>query len=148
MDFLYQILVHGDSAILWAGAALMGLLAKYVIAKIGNENVRKYVGRAVYEVQDAVSEVYQTYVSELKKANADGKLTDSEKKSAKDMALSAAKANIGQKGLNRLTRTLGFGDASEADAWLGNKIEAAVAKPKLESESLAMLGEEGPGSPL
>lgn len=148
MDFLYQILMHGDSAILWAGAALMGLLAKYVIAKIGNENVRKYVGRAVYEVQDAVSEVYQTYVSELKKANADGKLTDQEKKSAKDMALAAAKANIGKKGMARLTRTLGFGDSSEADAWLGSKIEAAVAKPKMESESLSLLGAEGPGNPL
>lgn len=138
METLLQILTSADSVIMWVGAALLGLLGKYVIAKIGNENIRNYVGRAVLEVSDAVKETYQTYVSALKAANADGKLSEEEQDAAFKMALDIAKSNLGAKGLERLGRILGFGtDAEALDSWLGTKVESAVASLKSEVASTA-----------
>lgn len=129
-DALYQILLAGDSVIVWVAVALAGLIAKWVLGKIGSETVKKYVGRALDEVNDAVAEVYQTYVGALKKANEDGKLTDAEKAEAKRMAIDIAKSNIGSKGLARLARILGLGDV---DDWLDTKVEATIAKAKATS---------------
>lgn len=141
MDTLYQVLIHGDDAITWVAVALAALVAKYVIAKIDNETVRKYVGRAWTEVKSAVAEVYQTYVAELKAASADGKLTDEEKAEAKKKAIALAKSNIGKKGLARLVRILGI-DA--LDDWLGTQVEAAVDLSKKEGKAAA----SGATSPL
>jgi hypothetical protein len=143
-DLFYQALIHGDSAVAWVGAALAVLVIKYVIAKIDNEKVRKYVGRAWVEVRGAVAEVWQTYVSALKEANTDGKLTDDEKAEAKRYALEAAKANIGKKGLARLMRVLGLGDTDELDNWLGNKVETAVDLSKKEGKAAANGGAPNP----
>lgn len=129
-DVLYQALVHGDSVIAWLGAALAGLVAKYVLTRIDNEKVRKYATRAWTEVKDAVAEVYQTYVSALKEANADGKLTPEEAAEARKKAIAIAKANIGKKGLARLSRILGLNLGDEIEAWLGTKVEAAVTEAK------------------
>jgi hypothetical protein len=124
-DFLYNVLMSGDSVIVWVATLVVGLIGKYVLAKIGNETVKKYVGRALDEVYDATGEIHQTYVKALKEANADGKLTAEEKAEAKRMALDVAKANIGSKGLARLGRILGI---DSVDDWLDTKVEASVAK--------------------
>ena len=129
-DALYQILISGDSVIAWAAVLLAGLVAKYIIGKIGNDTVRKYVGRAWTEVQAAVAEVYQTYVEALKEGNKDGKLTAREAAEAKARAMRIAKSNIGQKGLERLMRILGLSSSGEVESWLGNKIESAIDTSK------------------
>lgn len=135
-DTLYQILIHGDSAIMWVGTFVATLIATYVIALIHSERVRKYVGRAWVEVRAAVSEVYQTYVSALKEGAADGKLTDDEKAEAKRRAIAIAKGNIGKKGLDRLMRILGLPSAADGlDGWLGTHVEAAVDLAKKEGKA-------------
>lgn len=125
-DIFYALLDSGNDVIVWLAVALVGLISRYVVAKIGSETVRKYVGRALDEVYDAVGEVYQTFVSEIKKGRADGQLTDEEKAEAKAKAIAIAKSNIGAKGLARLGRILGV----DIDDWLGTKVEASVAKLK------------------
>lgn len=122
-----EAILYGNGAIIWLGSLLVIAIGKYVIDKIDNQKVRKYVGRAFVEVKSAVAEVYQTYVGALKEADADGKLTDEEKAEAKSRAVAMAKSNIGKKGLKRLTNVLGV-DAF--DDWLGNKVEAAVDHAK------------------
>lgn len=120
---IYDILIHGDEVIAWAGTALAVLVARYVIAKIDNDRVREYLGRAWAEVRAAVAEVHQTYVAALKEANADGKLTPEEAKEARERAISVAKTNLGRRGLARLGRIVGV---DSLDSWLSNKVEAAV----------------------
>lgn len=122
-----EAILYGDVGIRLVAVFLAGLIGKYLIAKIDNEKVRKYVGRAFVEVKSAVAEVYQVYVAALKEANEDGKLTALEKKQAKTMALKRAKSYIGKKGLKGLGRVLGT-DAVED--WLGGKVEAAVDEAK------------------
>ena len=129
-DLLYSILINGDSAIAWAAVFLAGLVAKYLLSKIGGETAQKYIGRAWLEVQAAVAEVYQVYVAALKEANKDGKLTAAEKSEAKTKALATVKANIGAKGLERLMRVLGLSSEAEVTGWLGNKVEAAIDSSK------------------
>ena len=127
MDILLDILVSADTAIAWAATAVVGLIGKFLVDKIKSEKVRLYVGRALDEVYDAVAEVYQVYVAELKEAKADGKLTQEEKDKAKHMAVETAKANIGAKGLARLARVLGI---DSIDQWLESKVEATIARKK------------------
>lgn len=134
-DTLYQILIHGDSAITWVGTFVAGLIATYLIVLIKNAVVRKWVTRAWVEVRAAVAEVWQTYVSALKEGAADGKLTEAEKATAKAKALAIAKANIGKKGLARLARILGLEGA--LDDWLGTQIEAAVDQSKKEGKAVS-----------
>jgi hypothetical protein len=122
-DMLYQILIHGNAVIAWVGVALVALLARYVVAKIGNDLLRGCVGRALDEVRDAVAEVWQTYVSALKEANVDGKLTAEEKALARQKALAIVQGNLGTKGIARLGRILGIDSVND---WLATKIESAV----------------------
>jgi hypothetical protein len=123
-DVAYQLFLSGNSVIVWVGVAVAGLLGKWLLGKISNDTAQKYIGRALDEVYDAVGEVYQTFTKSLKASNADGKLTNDEKKIAKSLALATAKANIGVKGIARLSRILGI---DSLDSWLATKVEATVA---------------------
>lgn len=126
---------YGDK-IAAALAALLGILgSRYVWGKLATGTTRAIVQRAYAEVVDAVLEVWQTYVSDLRKARADGVLTDEERATAKARALAVARQNLGAKGLTRLARALGFGtllglDDAATTAWLGTKVETAVASLK------------------
>jgi hypothetical protein len=62
--------------------------------------------RALLSIQAAVREVYETYTRELKAANADGKLTDEERKEARSRARDAAIAYGKANGVD-LIATLG-----------------------------------------
>lgn len=126
-DLFYMALVEGDHVIAWVAAFVVGLIGKWVIAKIDSERVRKYVGRALDEVYDAVGEVWQTYVKGIKEGASDGKLTIGEKRAAKAKAIATARANIGKEGLARLTRILG---TDALDGWLATKVESTVTKFK------------------
>ena len=130
-DILYSVLLSGDEVLAWVATLLAGLFARYILVKIGREVAQKYLGRSWIEVKSAVAEVYQTYVSALKEANLDGKLTAEEKAEAKSRALKVAKANIGKKGLSRLLRILGL-ESDALDTWLGTQVEAAVDLSKKE----------------
>lgn len=126
-DLFYQLLIHGDEVVAWLGSALAAVFVRYVIARIGHEGAREIAGRAAAEVFEAVEEVWQTYVSEIKAGNADGILTEEEKAEAKSRAIGIAKSNLGAKGLARLARALGM---DSVDAWLGSRVESSVSKLK------------------
>ena len=152
-DLIYQALIHGDHVVAWVVAALAAFAIKYVLGRIGSERVRSYVERAAREVFNAVEEVWQTYVSALKEANSDGKLTREEKFGARSKAIAIAKANLGKKGLARLVRILGI-DPSDLDGWLGTKVESSVNALKLAGKAagggrkIGELVDAGDPSPL
>lgn len=112
---------------MWVLALLAGLVSKYIVTLTSNKWAQGVIQRAYKEIEEAVVEVMQTYVAELKKANADGVLTDQEKAIAKQMALAVFRDNLGSKGLARLARALGLEDVT---AWVENKLEGAVAANK------------------
>lgn len=133
-ELAYQALIAGEDVVAWVGAFLLALLIRFVLGKLSNDTARKYVARALNEVGAAVAEVWQVYVSELKRGrepdSEDGSiLTAEEKRRAREMAIDKAKANIGKAGLVKLAKVLGIEGA--VDEWLGNKVEAAVADRKL-----------------
>lgn len=127
---------YGPKILAWMLAALTALLGKYVWQKVGQEYLRGVLERAMFEINAAVLDVSQTYADGLKAGRADGTLTSEEKGLAKRMAIAKAKENLGAKGLERLGRILGTGEAVER--WLSNKVEAAVraSKPTVAISSL------------
>lgn len=117
---------YGPDALVWALTALGTLLSSYVFVLVRAGYVRETLQRAWVEVQGAVLEVSQTYADEIKRASADGTLTDDEKREARTMAVEIAKSNLGKRGLSRLGRVLGL----DVDKWLVSKTEQAVKLTK------------------
>ncbi len=108
------------TAILFA----LGLVARYIVPLLHGALANGILGRAVQEVTAAVHEVDSTYVDAIKLANADGVLTEAEKKEAKAKAIAVAKSNLGVKGLATLARIVG---ADSVAGWLGSWVERALS---------------------
>lgn len=125
-DLVFWVLTHGDKFLFWALTFAGGLLATLILKQLREGTAKTIVSRALTEVGDAVLAVSQTYVSALKAAAADGKLTAEEKAEAKAKAIAIVKQNLGMAGLKKLAKILGV----DVDGWLGNKIEAAVGAAK------------------
>lgn len=121
---------YGPDVVAWVLAAL-GTAGTFLLGLMGvarwSALVRGVIQRAWVEVQGAVLEINQTYVSELRKAREDGELTEAEKLTARTRAVEVAKANLGKKGLARLARVVGI----NPDEWIASKVEQAVAKTKI-----------------
>lgn len=100
-------------------------LGTYLLAKVHGTAAKAIFKKAQDAVSVAVKQVYQTYVSELKEANTDGKLTPEEKKNARDQAVAIAKSYIGMKGLKVILWIFGLSDEK-----LVSLIEAEVYQAK------------------
>lgn len=124
-DLLYSLVASwGGRALLLVLGGVGWLVNRFVLPKVGGS---KYLARVWDEARAAALEVGQTFVDDIKAGRADGKLTEEEKRAAREKALAILKANIGAKGLKRLARIL---DLEDAERWLTNKLEAAVAVTK------------------
>lgn len=112
--------------------ALLGkLLADLIRGKVKNEYLQGALLRLNEAAKTGVSSVGQTYVKKMKEGKADGKLTDEEKKAAKDAALREVKDLLGPKGLKEIAKVVGIPVASKAmDSMLESKIEAKVKDNK------------------
>jgi hypothetical protein len=118
------LLVHNT---LWAafGTVLTALLA-WVGAKLVKWLTSEWkwtestglASAAWTAAQLGVMEAYQTYVAEIKKRSADGKLTQEERANARKIALDAAKAVLKSQGLGAV------------DDMIQPMLEAAVARLK------------------
>lgn len=111
---------------------LGAVMTRFVWGKIKTDWARRLLERVYAEVIDAVLIVWQTYVSEIKDRSADGKLTDAERAEAKRRAVDTVVKNLGDTGIQRLAKILGFssGPASTVNRtveWLEEKTEAALA---------------------
>lgn len=137
-DLLYWALTHGDKILFWVMTAVGGLLARAITHYVGSSKAAGIVSRALTEIGDAVLATTQTYVSALKAAAADGKLTDTEKAEAKALAINTAKKLIGPEGLARLAKIVG----ADLDGWIGTKIEATLGalQPKVTTTTTVAAG--------
>lgn len=107
---------------------VLGLGARYLLPLLHNSFAAGILGRAKDEVMAAVHEVDATYTAAIKEANADGVLTDAEKKAAKDKAIAVAKANLGTKGLAALARIVGVEGVA---SWLSSWTERALTSKRI-----------------
>jgi len=136
MDYWILIIVDiGEKLVPWLITIVLGLLGKYVYAKIKSDHWRDIIGRATAEVFDVVRDVHQVYVKQIRKQNEDGKLTVKEKAIAKELAFKTLKANLGPKGFARLVKVIGGETATVG--WAATKIESAVSAIKAVEKPLA-----------
>lgn len=110
-----------------AFVALLGylgtLLVSFLKSRIKNEFLANTLARATTAVAVAVKATAQTYADALKDKAADGKLTDDEQKQAFMMAMDKAKSYVS---LAELAKAFGLGSDTAAEAFLADKVEAAV----------------------
>lgn len=109
------------AALTWAAAKA----AELVRAKVKNEYLKGVLVRLDDAVFTAVKELQQSVVDEIKRASADGKITDEEKRRIKEKALTTVKSHLGNKGLAELAKILGL-NGGGLDGLLSSKVEAAV----------------------
>ena len=117
-----QILSPVLLAVLTAASAK---LAQFIRAKVQNEYLQGLLIRLDDAVVTAVKGLEQSVVEQIKAANADGKITNDEKKQIRDAAIAAVKSNLAANGLTELAKILGMQDAA-MDGLFSSKIEAAV----------------------
>ena len=114
------------------GTAIAGLftwgmlkLRQLVSAKVSNEILKGILTRLNDAVETAVKSVAQAYVDPMKKSNDFGPEAQTV---AKAKAIEAVKSYMGQKGLNELTKVMGW---NAVDENLDAKVEAKVADLKV-----------------
>ncbi len=101
------------------------LVSWFIKKKVDHEKTEHLLLTLNEAVGTAVASTAQVYVSELKKARTDGKLTDEEKKNARRAAIREAKRLLGEKLCKELRKRCG-----SEDAVLETYVEAEVAERK------------------
>lgn len=120
-EYIVPVAVSALSALFAYGAKLLREKSKSALLQ-----------RAFIVLDDvamtAVREVAQLYVDEVRKARADGFLSDDEKAAAKAKALAKAKELLGASGLALIKAAFGVkqDEPSRVDALLGARIESEV----------------------
>lgn len=125
VDILIQLIPLLSPLIMLGLGYVSKLLADLIKAKTKNEYLSGVLVRLNTAVMDAVKAIEQSVVEEIKRASADGMITDAERLSIKQTALNSVKAYLGVKGLNEVGRVLGLTDAA-VEGLISDKIEAAV----------------------
>ena len=103
-------------------AALIKQKINAITAEIRNKKLGEHISTVVDVLTDAVLEVEQTYVDELKK---DGAFTPEAQEAAKNQALAIAKRLITKEGKDAITTVYG-----DFEAFALTKIEALVKQSK------------------
>lgn len=123
MDAVLSLL--SDNLPLLVSGVIVPLVAWYIKKKVDHEKTEHLLLTLNDAVGTAVASTAQVYVNELKKARADGKLTDEEKKNARRAAIREAKRLLGAKLCSELCRRTG-----SADTALETYVEAEVGERK------------------
>jgi hypothetical protein len=103
-------------------AFALNALKRFIEAKTNNEFVEKYLLMATDAISDAVLEVKQTYVDNIK--GTDG-WSEATQKRALSMAKDKALASIGVDGVEIISTVVG-----DFEAWLDTKLEATISLNK------------------
>lgn len=117
--------IVSDNLPLIISGVLVPLVSWFIKKKVDNEKAQHLLLELNNAVGTAVASTAQVYVKEIRKAAADGKLTDEEKKNARRAAIREAKRLLGEKLCKELRKRCG-----SADAALETYVEAEVAARK------------------
>ena len=111
---------------LLVSGVIVPLVAWFIKKKVDHEKTEHLLLTLNDAVGTAVASTAQVYVKAIKKARADGKLTEEEKKKARSAAICEAKRLLGAKLCKELGKRTGY----EATAALETYVEAEVAASK------------------
>lgn len=110
-------------------------LGMAINAKVKSERMRT-IGLNLNETaQDVVLELEQNVVSKLRAQSKDGRIDPAEISELKSVAVDNLKRYLGEHGKSDALKAFGFANEEELEALLRAKIEAEVAKIKLQIES-------------
>lgn len=110
---------------LLVSSVIVPLVTWFIKKKVDHEKTEHLLLTLNDAVGTAVASTAQVYVKEIKKARADSKLTDEEKKNARSAAIREAKRLLGEKLCKELRKRTG-----SVDAALETYVEAEVAARK------------------
>jgi len=133
MDAIFQgtivpiLLTLAGSFTTWAIAHLPTLV-RSLTARVKNATLHTALAALGQAATDAVHELLQTSINDLKAARSDGKLTADEVKAAKDAAVRAAWGAITSD--MRAAIAKGLGGLEGALGVTGQKVESAIAQAK------------------
>lgn len=96
-----------DNLALIVSGVIVPLVARYIKKRVDNEKVESLLLSVNEAVGTAVASTTQIYAKQVKRAKADGKLTDDEKKNARSIALREAKRLLGGKLCKELQKRTG-----------------------------------------
>lgn len=106
-------------------------LTAYLQSKTKNEHLRGAFGRLDDAILVGVKHTNQTLVRSIRKANADGKLTDDEKDAIKAETWRAVKDQFGGfGGLQKALKVAGLGGEHSVAKFVADRIEAHVHDEK------------------
>lgn len=126
MDFLLEAL--GSLALFLL--SLVGLaLRQFVTTRIHNLKLRTSLTRLADATITAVRSVAQSYADDLKEASKDGRLTNDERRYARDMALRKLKQLLGDAGVKEVQEVFGL-YSEDLDKALVSRIESTVKELK------------------
>jgi hypothetical protein len=109
------------------GAYVLNRVQQWLRCKVDNERARGVLLRLTDAVENAVLEVEQTTSEALRAAAEDGKITSDEAEKVRQVALDAAKRQLGTHGVAELRQVLGD---EEVDELIGGRLEAHLARIK------------------
>lgn len=98
--------------------------------KVKSEKTKRILTRVTDAASSAAKHVAQVYADDLRAASADGKLTDTEKQTARKQALTVMLQDLGHSAQSELYDWMQFSTAEQRDAFLTSHIESAVATLK------------------
>lgn len=155
-DFAQDLLAnHGNRVLTWILALLAAAGGRLLLMITSNKKAQDAARTLALHARDAVQATFQTYVEAIKKARADGKLTDAEAAEARAKAVAILRDRLGWKALTSLggglLSKLFLGDkwADKVEKALGTAVEVAVADEKKlgKAAGLTTSGTKAPASP-
>lgn len=125
IDFLSA----AGTAVLTIAGAAVALGIRWIHSKTQSSLVDRALTAVSSACHLAVTETWTGYVEALKAAADDGRLTDEEKKEARDQAIELAKGFLGAKGIALIVDGLGI-ESDFLDSFLGASVESALSDLK------------------
>ncbi len=134
-ELLPQVVAALGPLLLAVTSFIFARLGMLISAKVKSERLRT-IGLNLNETaQDVVLELEQNVVGKLREQTEDGTLSATEIADLKHVAVNNLKSYLGKHGKNDALKAFGFESEEELEALLRAKIEAEVAKIKLQAET-------------
>lgn len=114
--------------------ALLGVAGKWLVDHTKSQRVKDILGRVCGAANDAVRDVSNTMVDDLRKG---GVLTPAARTALKAEALAKLQATLGSVTVDKVRDVLGFASDVELLAFLNTQVESAVWRMKIQQVAAA-----------
>lgn len=134
MDIVWAAIAGLVVTILGVGATVVKAWGDQLVDKIKNDKVRDKVHIAKDEIGSVVFMISQTLVPAVRKAAADGRIDERERKQLRQVALEEAQARFSDEWWDNLMGELGIPKGRRAE-WILGQVEAWVFRMKMQRDT-------------